>query len=514
MNSTNWDTFGPGSSTHTGALVTSAMLASSTFSSGCIPFDDEGGDKNDAEESDDDINGGGDAPLIILEIQPPDINEEETMEISITHRGRPITPPVTQPPLHATFSSHDISSGCISVGAISKSPTSTDDSACTGRLFYWSLPWAPPVFPPSRPPHSNAASVMGEGPQKPPGGQRVIPCDVEPAPRACSGLHMLALATILVLWGLKFLSATHFCHPAGPGRNWIPLNTSRHPADVPHQVGSVDIFSWISCMDLRTLAVLTNSTLSSSSDPHDVSFTFLIPEGGNDQLPFYKIISVIPGSNLTVTSQKKIKDKLNVATPEGNFLWSFRKELSPIIIATHFSRKRHVYISADSIVKGTVEDLVPIDLGSYAISAAEDCSKRLGDYISTDVLSAVQRTAPKGLVYTEPFDKDRCLLDFDVLIVEPHNLKRNLIDSIVFWAKAVNLASQRDNIRLAMTLAFYDDYLKLPTYWNRANANTDILYYDGPKNVCSEDGHQHEEKGSGEAWQQYLSQKSNAMLST
>ncbi|KAM0899666.1 hypothetical protein ACQ4PT_021180 [Festuca glaucescens] len=355
---------------------------------------------------------------------------------------------------------------------------------------------------------------MGEGPQKPPIGQRVIPCDVKPAPPAWSGLHILALAAILVLWGLKFLPATHFCHPAGPGRNWVPFNTSRHPADLSHQVGGVDIFSWISCLDLRTLAVLTNSTLSSSSNPHDVSFTFLIPEGGNDQLPLYKIKSVIPDSNVTVTSQKKIKDKLNVATPEGNFLWWFRNELSPIIIATQFSRKRHVYISADSIVKGKVEDLVPVDLGSYAISAAEDCSKRLGDYISMDVLSAVQRTAPKVLVYTEPFDKDTCLLDVDVLIVEPRNLKRNLIDSIAFWAKAVNLASQRDSIRLAMTLAFYDDYLKLPTNWKRTNANTDILYYDGPKNVCSKYGHQHEEKGSGEAWQEYLSQKSNAMLST
>jgi hypothetical protein len=65
-----------------------------------------------------------------------------------------------------------------------------------------------------------------------------------------------------------------------------------------------------------------------------------------------------------------------------------------------------------------------------------------------------------------------------------------------------------------MTLAFYDDYLKFPANWKRANANTYILYYDGPKNVCSEDGRQHEEKGSGKAWQQYLSQKSDAMLST
>uniref|UniRef100_A0ACD5WBT4 Uncharacterized protein n=1 Tax=Avena sativa TaxID=4498 RepID=A0ACD5WBT4_AVESA len=366
--------------------------------------------------------------------------------------------------------------------------------------------------PPASQP-SAAASAMGEGTQQP---QPVIHFDVEPAPRAWTRMQMLALAAILVLGGLKYLpAATHFCHR---GRNWTSFDPSRHPADLSHQVGGVDfvekkvgcvdILSWISCLDLRALAVLTNSTLSSSSQPDDVSFSFLIPEGGNDQLPFYKIKSVLPDSNITVTSQKQIKDKLNVATPQGNSLWSFRNELPPIIIAaTGFSRKRYVYISADSVVKGKVEDLVRIDLGSYAIGAAEDCSKRLGDYASMDVLNVVQRTH-RDLVYTESYDKDACLLDFDILLVEPRNLKRNLIDSIKLWTMAVNLPNSRDAIRVAMTLAFYGNYLKLPTNWKRANESTDILYYDGPKNVCYESGHKHREKASGKAWQQYLSQKS------
>uniref|UniRef100_A0A453LY08 Uncharacterized protein n=1 Tax=Aegilops tauschii subsp. strangulata TaxID=200361 RepID=A0A453LY08_AEGTS len=94
--------------------------------------------------------------------------------------------------------------------------------------------------------------------------------------------------------------------------------------------------------------------------------------------------------------------------------------------------------------QGKIEDLVRIDLGSYAVGASEDCSSRLGDYISMDVLNAVQRTAPRGLLHhTETFDKDTCLLDFDVLLVEPRNIKRNLIDSVAFWTKAVNLANQR-----------------------------------------------------------------------
>jgi hypothetical protein len=70
---------------------------------------------------------------------------------------------------------------------------------------------------------------MGEG-QQPPGGQRVIHGEVEPAPRAWSGTQMLALAAILVLGGLKFLPATHFRHPADRGRNCIPFDPSRHPA--------------------------------------------------------------------------------------------------------------------------------------------------------------------------------------------------------------------------------------------------------------------------------------------
>ncbi|VAI00483.1 unnamed protein product [Triticum turgidum subsp. durum] len=321
----------------------------------------------------------------------------------------------------------------------------------------------------------------------------------------------LAVAAILALVGLHFLPATHFRHPAGRDhrRTWVPL-------DLSHEATSVDVFSWISCLDLRTLAVLTNSTLSSSSHPHDVSFNFLIPEGGKDQLPYYKLKSALPAdSNITFTSQNQIKEKLNVTTPEGNFLWAVRNELSPIIITTtQLSRKRYVYISADSIIKGKIEDLVRIDLGSYAIGVAEDCSKRLGDYISMDVLNVVRRMAPKGLVYSEPYDKNACLLDFDVLLVEPRNLKRNLIHSIAFWSNVGNVANERDRVRWAMTLAFYDNYLKLPTNWKRANANTDIIYYDGPKNVCSEDDGQHQEKGSGKTWQQYLSQKSEAILST
>jgi hypothetical protein len=75
------------------------------------------------------------------------------------------------------------------------------------------------------------------------------------------------------------------------------------------------------------------------------------------------------------------------------------------------------------------------------------------------------------------------------------------------------LSISRDQIRLAIALTFYDKHVKLPSNWKRADAHTDILTYDGPKNVCSEDGRQHEQAGYGEMWQQYLYQKSEAILS-
>jgi len=155
-----------------------------------------------------------------------------------------------------------------------------------------------------------------------------------------------------------------------------------------------------------------------------------------------------------------------------------------------------------------------MDLGTYAVAATEDCSKRFGDFVSMDVLSAIQRAAAKNWVSKEPYDKDACLVDFDVLLVEPRKLEKNLVESIKWWTGVVNVANPRDHIRLAIALALYDKYLKLPSIWKRANANADILNYDGPKKVCSDDGRQHEKSSYGDNWKEYLHQKSEAILNS
>jgi hypothetical protein len=46
-------------------------------------------------------------------------------------------------------------------------------------------------------------------------------------------------------------------------------------------------------------------------------------------------------------------------------------------------------------------------------------------------------------VSKEPYDKDACLLDFDVVLVEPRKLEKNLVDAIKWWTRAVNVADPR-----------------------------------------------------------------------
>ncbi|KAI4966957.1 hypothetical protein ZWY2020_034668 [Hordeum vulgare] len=235
-----------------------------------------------------------------------------------------------------------------------------------------------------RPAAAAAASARGEG--QPPGGQRAIHCDVEPAPRAWPGMQMLALAAVLVLGGLQLLPATHTRHPADRSRTWVPVDPSRHSQDLSHEVASVDVFSSISCLIFVLLL-----------DPHHVSFNFVIPEGGNDQVPYYKIKAVLPDSNITVTSQKQIKDKLNVATPEGNFLRHSPMNCHQLLLQG-LSHERDMFISQQTNHKGGGDAVAVVT----ALGPARDerCAhrSRLGDQPQLcDTLQPRSRDVVKSL---------------------------------------------------------------------------------------------------------------------
>lgn len=47
-----------------------------------------------------------------------------------------------------------------------------------------------------------------------------------------------------------------------------------------------------------------------------------------------------------------MKEKLNIATPEAEFLWKYRHELAPFFISTqHLPLNKYVYVLPDTIIK-------------------------------------------------------------------------------------------------------------------------------------------------------------------
>lgn len=97
------------------------------------------------------------------------------------------------------------------------------------------------------------------------------------------------------------------------------------------------------------------------------------------------------------------------------------------------------------ISRGNVEELFDMNLGAYAIAAAEDCSKRLSAIVNMDDLKAIQRRAEKSWGSEKSYDKDVCLPDFNLLLLDPRKLEKNLIDAISWWSKALNDKTQRVN---------------------------------------------------------------------
>ncbi|KAF3321614.1 Glycosyl transferase family 8 [Carex littledalei] len=357
--------------------------------------------------------------------------------------------------------------------------------------------------------------------------------DVEPPPRPKPGMQKLAIIAIVALGCIQlFLSPTHFRDPKDPHRSWIPIDPtsstpiSKYPRSEEQsssaenqevEVPGIHIFSWTDCLNLPMLAVLTNSTLSTSRYPEDVFFHFFIPPEEDDKLSYYKLKVVLPKSNLEIVGQKGIKERLELPNLEGVYLQTFLLEVAPLIVPkSHLSLSKYVYISPDAIIKGQIEDLYDIDLGPYAIGSAEDCKIRLGEFVNIEVLNAIQRTAAKSWVSKKPYDKDACTPDFNVVLVDPRKLDNTLTEAVWWWTKVLDLDTARGNhIRLAMALALYEKYQKLPPSWKLENSINDekkVTRFDGPRTECRHYRTQQQSPHNGETWQQYLHSKSVAIL--
>ncbi|KAJ6945829.1 hypothetical protein NC651_000791 [Populus alba x Populus x berolinensis] len=350
-----------------------------------------------------------------------------------------------------------------------------------------------------------------------------------PAPNPRPILQFLAFGLFLLLSLLQLLPATHFRDPSDPSRNWVPLHSN--PSSPLRELGArngdgggddgmVHVVSWMDCLDLRVLAVLANSTLSSSSCPELVSFHFFIPGGDEDKVPFYKLKVLFPHSKLEIHGQEEVKEIVRIAFSDELYAEPNYEEIVPFIIPTvHQFLSKFIYVSANVIMKARVEELIGVDLNNYAIASAEDCSQRLKTYVNSDVLDAIQRSGSKPWVSETPYAKDTCLPDLSVLVINARKLDKKIVETVLWWSKVLNLRERTDQKNLAVALALYNRYLKLSSSWlvkditsSEVN-NSMIIYYDGPKTSCSESVSGAASKYSGgNVWTQYLPSISDRIL--
>ncbi|KAG0483781.1 hypothetical protein HPP92_011865 [Vanilla planifolia] len=223
----------------------------------------------------------------------------------------------------------------------------------------------------------------------------------------------------------------------------------------------------------------------------NVYFSLFVPEGEDMKLSYYKMKVLFPDSNLEFYGQSVVKEKLGT---EWNSVWPSIYELTAFIIPnTNLSLRKFVFVSPDAIIKGNVEELFGVDMGLEQL--------------------------PKSWISERPYDKDACLPDLNLLVIDAVKLDKQFLESILWWNQVLNFKPERNHQKnTIIAVALYNNYLKLPSAWkltdsSRSNSSNKVLDYDGPKRVCSQQNNQNGRSGFGDAWKQHLSLKSDAILS-
>ncbi|KAK8953714.1 hypothetical protein KSP40_PGU004074 [Platanthera guangdongensis] len=361
------------------------------------------------------------------------------------------------------------------------------------------------------------------------GGGPLLP-DVDPPPRPRPVLQAVSFALVFAFAALQLFPASHFRHPADSSRSWMPfvsdsnpalLTNTKDPLEVQNanvqkhdaEIERINVVTWTECLNLRVLAVLANSTISTSRLREHVYFSYFVPK--DVKLAYYKLKVLFPDSNLDVFGQNEVKEKLRSMAPE----WKFIYELTPFLIpSTKPSLRKFIFLSPDMIIQGSIEELFGLDLGPYAIAAAEDCSRRLGDYVDIAILNAIRRTAAKTWISEKPYDKDACMPDPNLLLIDAAKLDKSFLDSVLWWNQVLNLEHERNTQNnIVIAVALYGKYLKLPGAWKvadsaKVSSETKIFTYDGPMRSCSLRKNHHEESGSSNIWRRYLDSKAHVIL--
>lgn len=84
----------------------------------------------------------------------------------------------------------------------------------------------------------------------------------------------------------------------------------------------------------------------------------------------------------------------------------------------------------------------------------------------------------------------------------------------------MDIVSRVNQTNQAIILAIYERYLKLPDSWKvhgsstvARETETNVLPFDGPIRVCSEDSGQQERSNLGNLWKSYITPNYKSVLS-
>lgn len=89
-------------------------------------------------------------------------------------------------------------------------------------------------------------------------------------------------------------------------------------------------------------------------------------------------------------------------------------------------------------MQGRVEELLRVNLSNYAIAVADDCSKSLSNYVNSDVLDAIQRSASKPWVSKTSYAQNACMPELGLVMFDATKLEKDLVEAIIWWSRVLN----------------------------------------------------------------------------
>lgn len=93
-------------------------------------------------------------------------------------------------------------------------------------------------------------------------------------------------------------------------------------------------------------------------------------------------------------------------------------------------------------MQGRVEELFQVNLSNYAIAVADDCSKMLSNYVSSDVLDAIQRSASKPWVSKSSYATNACMQDLGLVVIDASKLEKDFVEAILWWIRVLNISKR------------------------------------------------------------------------